>query len=129
MRTKKKIYIAVLCIVYCVLCIAFCQAEDRFIYDAQGRRDPFIPLVDKSSSTGLRTSFVPPDLEVRLPVDIKVKGILSKDDEYFAIINDKVMKKGQNIGEIKIKRIEKDKVILKYGQKDFTVYLKRGKVK
>ena len=70
-----------------------------------------------------------PEVKIALPVQIEVKGVLWNGREYFAIINNEVMKKGQNLGEIKIKEIDKDKVILQYGAREYEVSLRKEKEK
>lgn len=104
-------------------------AEETFIYDSMNKRDPFISLLDPSSSTGFRIDFTPPTQKVKLPLEITVRGILQKDEQRYAIINDDVVREGDNIGEVEIKRIEKDKVILRYGPREFTIYLRKEKEK
>lgn len=108
--------------------LGYCQgSQERFIYDAQSKRDPFIPLTDKKQPTGLREEFRPPQVKAKLPVQIKVEGILWKGEQAFAILNGKVFKKGQNLGEVRIKEIEKDRVILEYGAREFTLFLRKEK--
>lgn len=128
----KKVLLrwSVICLLLFVLCLQcwFVSAagRQRYIYDSKGRRDPFIPLVDK---TGFRTDFSPPEERVRLPFEVGIKGILWNGREYYAIINDEVRKKGQNLGDIKIKDIEKDKVVLEYAGKEFITFFKKEKKK
>lgn len=104
-------------------------AEERFIYDSRGRRDPFIPLVDKDSPEGIRRSFLPPQIKVKIPVTLEVQGILSKSGEWFAIINGQIKKKGEDISGIKIKEIKKDRVILFYEGREFISFLRKEKEK
>lgn len=103
--------------------------QEKFIYDSRSKRDPFIPLLDEKSPTGIRTIFAPLEKKVRLPLEITVKGILWNGREYFAIVNDEVVKKGEYLGEVGIKDIEKDKVILEYNEREFTVFLRKEKEK
>jgi len=128
---KTKLTISLLFPVSCFLFLVSYQAlaQKEFIYDSMGRRDPLIPLLDQKSPTGLRTEFSLPREKVRLPLEIKVKGILWNGQEYFAIINEQVMKKGENLGEVKIKEIERDKVIVEYAQREFTVFLREEQEK
>lgn len=127
MKAKLKISIYfLLTIVFSLLTIDYSHAaqQEQFIYDSMGKRDPFIPLLDKGSPTGLRINFMPPELEIRLPLTVEIEGILWNGREYFAIINHEVVKKGDKLGKVKIKNIEQDKVILEYSERDFTVFLK-----
>jgi type II secretory pathway component PulC len=100
-------------------------AQTEFIYDSLGKRDPLVPLINEESPSGLRTKFLPPEQDVRLPLEIAVKGILWNGREYFAIINNEVLQKGDNLGEVRIKRIDQDKVVLEYREKEFTLFLKK----
>ena len=132
MKTKLKAYFFAAAIIGLCLAlnVAFAESRQRkFIYDSKGKRDPLISLLDKESPTGLRTVFTPPEIEAKLPVEIAIKGILWNGREYFAIINDEVMKKGGQLGQVKIKEIEKDRVILEYGDREFTVFLRKEKEK
>lgn len=122
MNRKFAIY---LFFAFCFLLFTQVEArENRFIYDSMGKRDPLIPLVDKESITGLRTVFTSIKKRIRLPVKMKISGILRKGSEYFAIINGKAVKAGAILGPVKIKQIKKDEVIVEYGQRDFTLPLK-----
>ena len=136
MESKTKTFFFALVIIGFIVALkssfSFAQAQQKkFIYNPGDRRDPFISLLDKDSSTGLRTIFKPSKAKVKVkpPLKIKVTGILRTGEEFFAIINDKVMKKGQNLGEIKIKEIKKDRVIVEYGEREFTEFLKKEKQK
>lgn len=128
-QIKLKVTQIVCCFVFCFLSTVYCQgaAEEGFIYDSEGRRDPFVPLLDKESPTGLRITFTPPEVSVELPLEVTVKGILWSGKEYYAIINNEVVKKGQNLGELKIKEIQKNKVIVEYGGKKYEVLLRKEK--
>jgi len=130
-KTKFCSLFIVHCSLSCLLFGVFSQAlaQEEFIYDSMGRRDPLIPLLDQKSPTGLRAGFSPPRKRVRLPMELKIKGILWNGREYFAIINEKVMKKGEALGEVKIKEIEQDRVIVEYTQREFTVFLREEKEK
>lgn len=120
----------ILAIIIVFLTSGFCEAsEEGFIYDSRGRRDPFIPLTDKDSPTGLRRIFTPPEAAVKLPVQIILKGILQKGEKFFAIINDEVMQKGDRIDEVEITEVQKDKVILQYNEREFSVPLRKEKEK
>ncbi len=95
---------------FCILLIlvftscAFAQGE--FIYDAKGKRNPFIPLV------------TPEGQLIKLQEDEKkselsLKGIIyDKSGASFAIINDEVIKTGDNFLGYQIIKIEERKVIL-----------------
>lgn len=130
MKAKSKFILLIEMFVYALstsLVLAQPPSQERFIYDSRGKRDPFIPLLDSNSPTGLRTIFTRPGEQVRLPVEIKLSGILWNGKEYFAIINDEVLKKGQYVGKVKVAEIEKDRVIVEYAGQNFVIPLRREK--
>lgn len=125
-RAHLKFYLAGISVVFhCFFLSNLAGADRLFIYDSEGRRDPFVPLLDRTSPTGLRIILIAPRQELELPLDIKVKGILWNEQEYFAIINDEVLRQGQRLGEVKIKTIGKDMVTVEYRQKEFTIFLRK----
>lgn len=79
--------------------------EQRVFYNSQNRRDPFLPLVS--------TSGYVLDLGVDLEVsDLKVEGIMHEETkESLAIVNGKVVKKGDRIGDFTVEEISKDRVV------------------
>src|SRR3989338_7663815 len=74
-------------------------AEDA-LYDAHGKRDPFIPLVTMSSreSSGL--------VGVEGADDITIEGIVYDPKGSVIIINGSVMKEGDELGNIRVLKIE-----------------------
>lgn len=104
----------------------FCQvSEEIFIYDSMKKRDPFIPLLDPDSPTGIRIEFAPPAQRIGLPLEMTLRGVLQRGKERYAIINDDVVQEGDNMGDVKIKRIEKDRVIVEYREREFAIFLRK----
>lgn len=87
------------------------EKKEKFVYDAQNKRDPFIPLV---TNEGFLISL---ESEKEFE-DITLEGIIyDEKGTSYAIINSNIVKAGDNIGAITIMEIRKDKVlILKEGQ-------------
>lgn len=86
-------------------------AQGEFIYDAKGKRNPFIPLV---TSDGRLLKL---DRE-EARGDLSIEGIIyDKDGRSFAIVNGSVVGIGDTVGDYQVLKIEKDRVILiKEGQ-------------
>ena len=96
--------------VFSALCnVAF--AQEGFIYDSKGKRNPFIPLVtqegrlmklDKEEAKG----------------DLTIDGIIyDKYGKSFAIVNGSVVGIGDAVGGYQVLRVEENKVIfIKEGQ-------------
>ncbi|MDD5238691.1 MAG: hypothetical protein PHU96_07035, partial [Candidatus Omnitrophica bacterium] len=90
------------------------MAEGDFVYDAKGKRNPFIPLVtsegrllklDKEESTsGIK--------------ELSIEGIIyDKQGRSFVLINGTVAGIGDIVGDYQVLKIEENKVIfIKEGQ-------------
>jgi len=91
----------------CSSIFSYAQTEASFIYESEGRRDPFIPLITKEGKLlvtyGVITSIN----------DVVLEGILyDPEGESIVILNDLVLKENDQVGNIKVERIEKNRVIL-----------------
>ncbi len=112
MKIKKT-----LLIVFLGLSI-FAYAEEQFVYDSKGRRDPFLPLVSKDGYIINREADV-------LASDMNLEGIIfDKSGKSLAIINGKVLKVGDKIGNYNILKIEKQKVTLEFNAEEVVLELK-----
>lgn len=81
-------------------------SQEDSIYDAQGRRDPFIPLVTPDGRL----------LKIEKKEDaeaLAIEGIIyDKYDLSYAVISGEVVKVGDAIAGYRVLKIEKNKVIL-----------------
>jgi hypothetical protein len=96
-------------------------AAQEFIYDSEGRRNPFIPLVTPDG----RFQKLEADERKAESEDIKLEGILF--DKYgisYAIVNGMVSKTGDVVGEFQILKIEEKKVIFMREGQEKTLELK-----
>ena len=101
-------------LIFSALCLAFltCSfSEKEFLYDAQGKRDPFIPLV------------TPDGRLLKLEQEAGVAGLLlegiiyDKNGTSCAIVNGEIVRIGDKVGEFQVLKIEERKVIfIKEGQ-------------
>ncbi|MFA6217354.1 MAG: hypothetical protein WDL87_06860 [Candidatus Omnitrophota bacterium] len=105
------IFVLSICLSFFGRNILNCRAEETFLYDTQGRRNPFVALVtpdgryvqlEKKEKSG----------------NIKLEGIIY--DNYgisYAIVDGSVVKIGDYIGDKQVLKIEKDRVFfVKEGQ-------------
>jgi len=100
---KRFLLSFILLFIFCA--VAFAQGE--FVYDAKGRRNPFIPLVtpegrllklDKQEATSAE--------------GLSVEGIIyDKFGRSFAIVNTAVVGIGDFIGDYQVLKIQENKVI------------------
>ncbi len=81
-------------------------AEDDFIYNAKGKRDPFIALVTPEGRL-LRL-----DDEAAEAVTISLQGILyDPQGVSYAVVNGESVQVGDYVGDSQVLRIEKSKVV------------------
>ncbi|MBI4972857.1 MAG: hypothetical protein HZA27_02020 [Candidatus Omnitrophica bacterium] len=86
-------------------------AQEEFIYDSKGKRNPFIPLVTADGR------LLKLDTESSLS-DLLLEGIIyDKMGISYAIVNGSVVKIGDSVGDYQVLKIEENKVIfIKEGQ-------------
>jgi type II secretory pathway component PulC len=107
-----------------IICFLFCAGnvwgnEEPFKYDAHGKRDPMWALVSPSGTVVNYES----DL---LFSDLSLEGIMAGDaGRSLAIINGKVVTLNDKIGQFVIHHIDPNFVILRKGQEEFTLELKK----
>lgn len=77
------------------------------LYDAAGKRDPFVPLY--ISSTGSATGLV----NVESIDEILVEGIIyDPKSGSFAVLNGSVLKQGETSGSVRVLAIKPDRVLV-----------------
>jgi hypothetical protein len=100
-------------------------AADQPAYDAQGKRNPFIPLV---TSDG-RLQMIEDTAQASKDTELVVDGIMF--DKYgvsYALVNGDVVKVGDSVGEYRVLSIEPRKVaFIKEGQVKEVPFEKEGK--
>ena len=84
--------------------------SEQFIYDRQGKRDPFIPLEEAEEGSKLAW--------------LSLEGILWKQKNALAIINDRIVAEGDIIQGSEVIDIKKDGVTLRYGEEETFLKLK-----
>ncbi len=97
------------------------DSEDvsSFIYDDHGRRDPFWRLVN---ATGMVVNY---DTSLMIS-DLVLEGvILDNSGKSMAIVNGRIVKKGDQLGQYVISKIEKEMILLVHDQKQFELLLKK----
>jgi len=84
--------------------------REPFVYNDNGRRDPLWPLVNSSGAIlNYESEF--------LITDLALEGIMAgTDGENMAIINGRVLKANDTIGQFSVGGIGEDSVILKKGK-------------
>jgi hypothetical protein len=88
-------------------------AEKEFVYEAKGKRDPFVPLV---SERGIYASDAYGISGIK---DIRLEGIVWDETKgSAAIINGEIAREGQMVGAAEVLRIEKDAVIFSIDGED-----------
>lgn len=95
-------------------------AQEAYVYDSGGRRDPFMPLITSDGrllQIGTKTR----------SGDVKLEGIIfDKGGSSLAIINGSVVAEGESADEIKITKILDNKIIFEKDGKVFEQELDQG---
>ena len=77
-------------------------ADEQKMYDAHGKRDPFVPLVTttmKSASSGL--------LSVENVDDLSIEGVVYDPSHgSIVIVNGVILKEGEELGPVKVLQIK-----------------------
>jgi len=80
--------------------------EDGFKYDAKSKRDPFVPLVSEEGA------YVSDAYGIKDINDIRLEGIVwDKRKGSAAIINGEIVREGDEIGSVKLIKIERECVV------------------
>jgi len=96
-----------------------CFAQENFVYDSKGKRDPFMPLV---TSLGYIVNVE----EELFASEMNLEGIIYDNrGQSLAIINGKVVKTGDNIGVYTVIEITTSKVALVKGAEKYILELKK----
>ena len=107
-----KITLSIFCILFLV-CGARIFAEEQFVYDAKGKRDPFTQLVTADGR------LLKLDQEEQAGIaNLSVEGIIyDQNGLSYAIVNGEVVKVGDYVNDYQVLKIEKDRIIfIKEGQ-------------
>lgn len=93
------------------------EQNDAWTYNSQGRRDPFLPLVDKNGFYLADTTLLSPD-------ELSLSGILwDPQGKSSALINNQMVTVGKFIYGFIIKDIAKDSVTLFKDGKEYVIKL------
>jgi len=102
-----------------MLIITVSSAAETFRYDPHGKRDPFIPLIGQD-----RPSASVAFSEIASRDDVRLEGIAMRESGMrTAIINGEIVKEGFKAGEVEVRKINKDSVVISISGKEYTVKL------
>ena len=94
-------------------------AEEGFVYNDKGRRDPLLRLV---TSDGVVMNY---DADVEIS-DITLEGIIyDPDGNSMAIVNGRVVRVNDKIGYFTVVEITSEKVVFSKGAEKFELTLKK----
>ena len=95
------------------------EGQEKFIYDSHNRRDPFKPIFLNDAAAVVQDGGE--------SVPFFLKGIVwDPEGGAVAIINDEILKQGDEISGFKIKKIKRNEVILLKGEKEINLFLREG---
>ena len=115
----KNPALPIILIVASVISASSLRAEP-FHYDPHGKRDPMVPLIGQDKAGGGVVALT----EIVSVDDVKLEGIAGETaGKRTAVINGELVKENFKVGEIEIKKIGKNSVILNISGKEYTVPL------
>jgi hypothetical protein len=101
LKNKAYIFISIFLGFFCLT-----YAQDNFTYQLKGKRNPFIPLVDKS---GMLMKL--DKEEEKGQSELSIDGIIyDKQGVSYALVNGRVVGTGDYAGEYRVLKIQDDKV-------------------
>lgn len=124
MGYSKTILCFALCAVGFGLCVlllinpALGNEVEEFVYDDQGKRDPFRPLITHEGTFGDGAE------GVESIDDIRLEGIVwDPAGGSFAIINGEIMKENEQVNNIRVTKISPNAIIISIDNKEYTINL------
>jgi hypothetical protein len=103
-----------------IVSISDAQEIKKFQYDDHGKRDPFLSLV---SPSGTILNY---DNDIEMS-DLSLQGVMAgADGQNIAIVNGKVLKINDKIGEFVVDEINPDNILLRKGEQELILKLKKG---
>ena len=88
------------------------SAEAVFVYNAEGKRDPFVPLIGVTGASAASGIGGISSLD-----NVTLQGIIvSPSGHKSVILNGEMMKEGDCVGDLTIVKISNNKVTVKIGQ-------------
>jgi len=111
MRFREEFLVVVSFLLF--LGLGYAQDKEKFVYPDDIFRDPFEPLVSKNGDINVKL--------IKQRGSLHLNGIVYDETDKqgsFALINNNLVKTGDIIGKYKVERIEKNKVVLKRGDKE-----------
>ena len=102
-RTRRfSMFLWILFFTFGTIIVDIARADERNLYQAQNKRDPFVPLVSltmKAAASGL--------VGVESLEDVQVEGVVMDADpkKSVVVVNGSVMKLGDEVGSVKVLEI------------------------
>jgi len=119
--SKHLFWPLAICLLVVISNLPYLYAQEEFVYDAKGRRNPFIPLVTSDGR------LVKLDRE-EAKSDLLLEGIIyDKHGRSYALVNGSVVAVSDFVGEYQVLKIEQNKVIfIKNGETTEIALKKEG---
>lgn len=117
-----RYFIWLLALIFFSFNLTFAEEEQPFIYDDQGKRDPFLSLVDKNGRYLLDSSLGDSTAGLNL------SGILwDPQGKSSALINNQIVKIGETISGFTVTDISEDSVTVLKNDETYTINVLEGK--
>jgi len=98
------------------------QEAQSFVYTSDNRPNPFVPLLNASGSEKEQGPSRNEEMDLLLK-KVKVNGVFWDDKMPLVMINDKIHKQGDVVGNLKIKEIKIYSVVFSYYDLSAEIFL------
>ena len=96
------------------------QEKNSFVYEPNGKKDPFIPLVSADGR------ILEPRLNRDREGELRLEGIIyDSGGSSYAVINGNIIRAGEAVEDARVLRIESRKVIFQKSGREFELELKK----
>jgi len=114
--TQLRGPLVLICSILLLLTCSTSVAEEAYIYDNRGKRDPFVPLV------GVKVNIADSLEDVMNIDDVYLQGVaIDSKGARVAILNGEMIKEGDTSGRVALKKIAENSVTLSIDNDEYTI--------
>ncbi len=117
---RAIVFLAILLSTFLNHVIAIESTQEEFVYNSNGKRDPFVPIVDLKSGIRSAEDLLGRPKEVVIPIKLELKAIIWDESRPLVVLNGKVLTEQDVIPgtDVKVLKINRDHIIVNYGGKE-----------
>lgn len=104
MKWFKRCFLWIICAAFGIICVDLAAySANEAVYDAHGKRDPFLPLVSAGTAPAAGL------LGIETIDDVSIEGVVYDPQKgSVVIVNGSVLKEGAEVGNLKVVKVRSD---------------------